>query len=135
MQTRRGEQVIRYRYANLQPPGPLVNLTVRDPISGNQLDLQPAIIDPAADRTVLPGKTISALGLIEDGHLHFQGFTSEVVELPVFLVELRLHDFAPVRLRAALGEHEPFILLGRDMLNHYRIVLDGPQQFLEIEPP
>jgi hypothetical protein len=97
--------------------------------------MQPALIDPAADRTVLPGKTIDALGLVEDGHLHFQGFTSEIVKLPVFLVELRLHDFPPVRLRVAFGEREPFILLGRDLLNVYRIVLDGPQQFLEIVLP
>lgn len=127
--------MIRYRYANLEPPGPLVNVGVRCPISGDQLDMQPAIIDPAADRTVLPGKTISALGLVEDGHLHFQGFTSEIVKLPVYLVELRLHDFPPVRLRAALGEHEPLILLGRDILNMFRIVLDGPQQSLEIDSP
>src|SRR5262245_6589618 len=101
-------QMIRYRYANLQPPAPLVNVCVRCPKSGNQLDMQPAIIDPAADRTVLPAKMISDLGLVEDGHLYFQGFASKIVQLPVYLVELRLHDFAPIRLRVALGENESF---------------------------
>ena len=42
--------MIRYRYVNLQPPAPFVHLSVRCPTRGNQLDTQPAIIDPAADR-------------------------------------------------------------------------------------
>ena len=48
----------------------------------------PAQVDSAADRTVLPGQVIQALGLVEDGRLHFQGFAGDVVELPVFLVEI-----------------------------------------------
>ena len=31
--------------------------------------------------------------------------------------------------------HEPFILLGRDVLNIYRIMLDGPLQVLEVHGP
>lgn len=125
--------MIRYRYvAHVQPPAPFVNISLRCQATRKQLDNQPALIDPAADRTVLPGPSVRALGLVEDGRLQFQGFASEIVELPIFLVEIQLHDFAPLLVRAALGEHEPYILLGRDVLNAYRILLDGPQQILEI---
>lgn len=50
--------MIRYRYANLEPPAPLVNISVRCPSSGNQADLQPAMLDPAADRTVCRRKSL-----------------------------------------------------------------------------
>jgi hypothetical protein len=131
-----GYNMIRYRYVDsVKPPAPFVSVSIRGLGNDVQLDGQPAIVDPAADRTVLPGSTVRTLGLVEDGRLRFQGFASEIVELPVFLVEIRLHDFPPLLIRAVLGEHEPYALLGRDLLNSYRIVLDGPRQLLEINPP
>jgi len=81
---------------------------------------------------VLPGQLIRELGLVEDGRLLFQGFAGNLIELPIFLVEVHIHDLPAVALRAALGEHEPHILLGRDILNLHRILLDGPQHALEI---
>src|SRR5207247_1404859 len=119
----------------LQPPAPFVNVSLRCRASGKKLDNQPALIDPAADRTILPGDIVRALGLVEDGRLSFQGFASEIVELPIFLVELQVHDFPAALTRAALGEQEPYVLLGRDILNLYRVLLDGPQLALEIGLP
>jgi hypothetical protein len=78
---------------------------------------------------------VEALGLVEDGRLLVQGFAGEVVELPVFLVEVQVHDLAGILVRALLGRHEPHLLLGRDVLNAHRIVLDGPQLMMEIERP
>lgn len=125
--------MIRYRYADqLQPPAPLVTVSVGCPATGKRIEGLPALVDPAADRTVFPGPIIETLGLVEDGRLLFQGFAGEVIELPVFLASIQIHDFTPVLIRSALGEREPFILLGRDVLNNYRILLDGPQRVLEI---
>jgi hypothetical protein len=125
--------VIRYRYAqHFNPPAPFVNVSVICPQTNRSAADIAAQIDSAADRTVLPGRVVRDLGLVEDGRLLFQGFAGDLVELPIYLVELHVHDLPPVALRAALGEHEPHILLGRDVLNLYRILLDGPQQALEI---
>lgn len=128
--------MIRYRYAHqLNPPAPFVNVTLKCPTTGTRAADLPAQLDSAADRTVLPGSVVEALGLVEDGRVLFQGFAGEVIELPVFLVEALVHDFRPLLIRAALGENEPHILLGRDVLNAHRILLDGPQLALEIERP
>lgn len=125
--------MIRYRYTTaLTPPAPVVNVTIVCPATGTRLEGQPAQIDTGADRSVLPGRAVAALGLVEDGRLRFQGFAGGVVELPIFLVDLRIQDLPAVTVRAVLGEHEPLILLGRDILNSLRLVLDGPPQILEI---
>ena len=92
----------------------------------------PAQLDPGADRTVLPSHVIAALNLVEDGTFFFQGFASQVIELPLYLVTVAIHDLPPVTITAVLGEMEPFVLLGRDVLNHFRVLLDGPQLALEI---
>jgi len=95
----------------------------------------PGQIDTAADRTVLPEPVVVALGLQEDGKVLIQSFGGAVVELPIYLVEFQVHDLPPLRLRAVLGKGEPHVLVGRDALNAYRVLLDGPQTALEIEPP
>ena len=126
--------MIRYRYArHLQPPAPFVHVTVACPATGGRLEDLPAQVDPGADRSVLPDAVVKALALVEDGKLLFQGFAGEVLELPVFLVEIGVHDLPAVAIRAALGEREPHILLGRDVLNAHRLVQDGPNLILEIE--
>jgi predicted aspartyl protease len=128
--------MIRYRYAaQLQPPAPFVNVTLRCHDTERQISNLPALLDTAADRTVLPRQLIEALGLVEDGRVLFQGFAGEVVELPIFLVEAQVHDLQPLLVRAALGEREPYILLGRDLLNRLWIQLDGPQGILDLDCP
>jgi predicted aspartyl protease len=128
--------MIRYRYAaQLTPPAPFVKVTVRCPTTGNQAPDLPAQIDTGADRTVVPGSVVQSLGLVEDGRSVFQGFAGEEIELPIYLVEMQVHDLPPVFTRVALGEKEAFIILGRDVLNAHRILLDGPQLALEIDRP
>jgi hypothetical protein len=50
----------------------------------------------------------------------------------MFLVAVSVHDLPPVEVRAILGERESYILLGRDVFDSHRIVLDGPRLSLEI---
>ncbi len=125
--------MIRYAYAKaFTPPAAFVNVAVRCPATGLQAVDLPAQVDTAADRTVLPEPVVKAMELVSDGRLAFQGFGSQVLELPTFLVEVRVHDLPPILVRAVLGEREPHVLLGRDVLNTLRILFDGPQQALEI---
>ncbi len=44
-------------------------------------------------------------------------------------------DFQPLLVRAVLGAAESHILLGRDVLNAYRVLLEGPQLSLEVDQP
>jgi hypothetical protein len=128
--------MIRYRYAQeMSPPAPFVNVTLRCPATRTQMVGLPAQIDIAADRTVLPERVVDELGLVEDGRALFQGFEGQVIELPVFLIEVQVRDFSLLLARAALGANERHILLGRDVLNAHRVLLNGPQLILEIERP
>ena len=128
--------MIRYRYSKqLTPPAPFVYVSVGCVATGALVSDLPAQIDTAADRTVLPKQLVATLGLAEDGRALFQGFVSEIVELPLYLVEIRIGDFRPLLVRAVLGAAESHILLGRDVLNAHRVVLEGPQLSLEIDQP
>ena len=50
----------------------------------------------------------------------------------VYAVLLGLHDLPTRPFKVAAHTEESWILLGRDVLNAYRVLLDGPQLALEI---
>jgi hypothetical protein len=128
--------MIRYNY-NRQtlPPAPFVHVTVRHPQTEVGVDDLPAQIDTAADFTVVPSTVISQLGLAQLDQVAIGGFGGHVTLAPTFLVGLVGRGFAPLMVRVLGGEDEPFVLLGRDVLNHYRIFLDGPSLILEMNEP
>ena len=127
--------MIRYRYTNIHPqfPAPLVHVSLRPPTGGG-IELQdlPAQIDTAADRTVIPAKTIRQLPLIPLDRLTIGGLGGTFVDLPSYLVTLEVRMLRPLTLEVVAIEDEPWVLLGRDVLNQFRVLLDGPQQDLGI---
>ena len=66
------------------------------------------------------------------GDIPLIGLGGRLVECPTYAVEVALRSLQAVFVKTAASDGEPYILLGRDVLNHYRIVLDGPKQTLEI---
>jgi predicted aspartyl protease len=126
----------RYRYTDqINPPAPYVNVCLGCPVRGVRLENLAALIDTGADRTVLPSRLVEELDLPYDGSLSLQGFAGEVVQLPVYLAEVGVHDMEPVVVRAVASKAEKWVLLGRDVLNCHRILLDGPNLAFEIERP
>jgi predicted aspartyl protease len=125
--------VIRYSYnQQVSPPAPFVHVTLRCHETGKEAANLPGQLDTAADRTVIPGHLVEALGLLRLDELPVSGFGGQVFLIPTYRVELALHDLEAVMVEVLAHPEEPFILLGRDVLNRYRIVLDGPRLALEI---
>jgi hypothetical protein len=126
--------MIRYRYnEQMSPPAPFVHVTLRCRETGKESADLPAQIDPAADRTAIPGMLVGQLGLVPLDELPVGGFGGQVLLLPTYRVELSLRSMQPVVIEVIAHPQEPVVLLGRDLLNRYRIVLDGPRLALEIE--
>jgi len=82
--------------------------------------------------TVLPAEVIEQMRLFRFDSIEVAGLGGIPKTAPTFLVQVALRGSEPLVVKAIGGFEEPFILLGRDVLNRHRIVLDGPQQFLEI---
>lgn len=124
---------IRYSYQQLvQPPAPFINVVLQHPASGEKIHSVPAQIDSGADRTVLPEKVVLALKLPQVGRIEVGAFGGAIHVLLSFAVLLGVHDLPLRRLEIIANAEEEWILLGRDVLNNHRIILDGPKQALEI---
>lgn len=126
--------MIRYTYSRqVVPPAPFIHVTLRCVDTGREIQRSPAQLDTAADRTVLPENLVEALGLVPLDELPIAGFGGQVLLLPTYRVQVCIHELPAVMIEAIAHAEEPFILLGRDVMNHFRVLLDGPQLFLEID--
>jgi hypothetical protein len=126
--------MIRYRYSGVvQPPAPFVNVTLRRVDGRGQLDQQPAQLDTGSDRTIIPPVVVETLSLVPLDRIQVAGFGGVVHEVTSYLLELGIHALPPRRVEVLAHNREPWVILGRDVLNQFRIVLDGPGLALEIE--
>jgi hypothetical protein len=125
--------VIRYQYlSQLHPPAPFVYLTVRNPADGTEQRDLAAQLDSAADRTLVPEALVESLDLPRIGTILIGGVGGVTHSMPSYLIEVKIHDLAPIPVEVVANPGESWVLLGRDVLNRYRIVLDGPQLTFEI---
>ena len=92
-----------------------------------------AQLDTAADRTLLPSSLVQALGLPKIGRIAVGGVGGTVQKMPTYPVLLAIHGLGERSIAVVADEEEPWVILGRDVLNAHRILLDGPKLALEID--
>lgn len=125
--------MVRYAYnRQVNPPAPFIYVRLRCPDTGKELDNLPAQVDTAADRTIVPRRWVDELEIYQLDVIPLEGYGGHISEIPTFVVQISIHDLLPLLVEIAGDPVEPYILLGRDVLNQFRFLLDGPGQFLEI---
>jgi len=115
-----------YDASRFNPPAPVAQVTLRNPATGTVVSNVVLLVDSGADITLLPRKAIVELGVgLATGPGYevagFDGTKSFVPAVNVDMVFLR---------RLFKGQYlvidEDQGILGRDVLNHIALLLDGP---------
>ena len=123
----------RFNYiSDLRPPAPFVHVTLRKPGGDLELANLPAQVDTGADRTVIPWRLVEALGLVQLDEIRIGSFGGLQQRFPSFAVQLEVRLLKPIVIEVLATEAEVWVLLGRDVLNRYPVLLDGPNLRLEI---
>ncbi len=126
--------MVRYNYnQQVFPPAPFVYVTVNRPDGPASGVLLPALLDTAADRSVIPYSVVSSLRLVQLDETPIVGFGGHVTTVPTYFVEVQIRHLTAREVEAVASPDEPYCLLGRDILNGLRISLDGPGLTMEIE--
>ena len=126
--------MIVYSYnRQITPSAPFVHITVERPDKGAAVADVPSQLDTAADITVVPASVVETLGLVQLGEVEIMGFGGHITTVPTFLVSLAIRQFEPIIVKVLVNPDEPCVLLGRDVLNQYRVLLDGPRLKLQID--
>lgn len=125
--------MIRYNYnRQVNPAAPFIHVHLSNPSSERELRDAPAQIDTGADFTVIPQNAVDELQLIPIREITVSGFGGLASAL-TYAVRATPRQSTSVMIEALASGGEPHILLGRDFLNHFRVVLDGPELVLELE--
>jgi hypothetical protein len=122
----------RYRYAAGNPPAPSVLLNLAHPVTGRRLADVPALADSGADQTVIPERLVEPLGLLRLDQEVVRGFDGTPQLLPTYLVLLQVRDLAPVEVEVIASPRVDNAVVGRDVLNRYRVMLDEPAMVMTI---
>jgi len=114
-----------YDTENFEPPAPVAHVTLRNPATGVLLSEVPMLIDTGADASLLPSNAVERIGIKpeEDTDFEVQVFDGEIKWLKLANLELYFLD------KKFSGEYllidRPIGILGRNILNNVRILLDG----------
>jgi hypothetical protein len=117
-----------YDAINYNPPAPVAYVTLRNSATGAVFSNVPMLIDSGADATLLPSQAIEELKIEIEKEPTFevQGFDGQIKQLKSVKLELYLLD------KKFVGEYllvdQPVGILGRNVLNNVRILLDGPNE-------
>ena len=117
-----------YEALHFDPPAPVVQVILRHLDSGATISDVQLLLDTGADITLLPRGAIEQLGVQPLDNLRYElmSFDGSKSFAPVVIVDLMFLNRV-FRGRYLLIEEERGIL-GRDILNHIAVLLDGPQQ-------
>jgi hypothetical protein len=75
---------------------------------------------------VVPLGLVGQLGLVPAWQVTAHGFAGGTHRLDVYQVRLDLPGIAPLLVSAIAHGDEKYVLIGRDVLNQFRVTFDGP---------
>jgi hypothetical protein len=117
-----------YDASHFDPPAPVVRVRLRNPQRGATVSDVLLLMDTGADITLLPRTAVEQLGvpLLAGQQYELMGFDGSKSFAPVVMLDLLFLRRA-FRGQYLLTEEDRGIM-GRDILNHMIVLLDGPRQ-------
>lgn len=116
---------------NFDPPAIVTSVTVAGVVHRRPRIEAPALIDTGADITAVPESFVERLKLYPIGRLQLED--ANAVKTPVFTYEAYLALMGePVKKVEVISTPYPFVILGRDWLQDYYVLLDGPNQQFQL---
>lgn len=117
-----------YDASHFEPPAPIAQVTLRNPHTGELATDVLLLVDTGADITLLPRLAVEQLGvpLLTNQRYELMGFDGSKSFAPVVMLDM-ISLTRAFRGQYLLIEEERGIL-GRDILNHVILLLNGPRQ-------
>ena len=124
-----------YDASHFNPPAPVARVTLRNPSSGVAISEVVLLVDSGADVTLLPRQAVEGLGIPAIGGQGYElaGFDGRKSFAPAAILDM-IFLKRIFRGQYLLVEDERGIL-GRDILNHIALLLDGPNRRWEERAP
>jgi len=123
---------IAYNYnRQIEPPAPLISVTVSCPEDADLFMSAPALLDTGADYSVITDTICKKLMLLPIGEVYVESFRGEGDVHQIYPVNFKIHEWRFTQIPVLVGT-EHYVILGRDILNHFDLRLNGIEQKFEL---
>jgi hypothetical protein len=124
---------MKYSYSQaFSPPAPVLSIEAFIPDEPQQRRVLDAKLDTAADISAIPSTLVDEFDLEAVSEIVVSGYDGKTELLRTYTVGLELPE-ARIRRIEAIAVPEPYVLLSRDVLNHFYISLKGPDLAFEMD--
>jgi len=117
-----------YDGTRFEPPAPVAIVTLRDPSSRRTVSDVMLLIDSGADVTLLPESAIRGLGTANGANEDFELMAFDGRRTMARSVNLDMLFLGRAFRGRFLLIAQEYGILGRDILNHVSLLLDGPEE-------
>jgi predicted aspartyl protease len=128
------DKIYTYPYSqDYHPSMPVVEISLSKPGNNEAKELLTALIDSGcSDGTLIPIDVLEEVGARHVGEARLRGILGNRRSVDVYLVSLRIGPNPVHAARAVAVPEGDEIILGRNVLNHLVITLNGPASVIEI---
>ena len=117
------------------PPAPLLTVSLAGAVHSRPRMEVPALNDTGSDITAVPANLVKKLRLYRLRRIRIEDVEAREVDGHTYAIQLAVGD-RPTREMEVILTRLPFAVLGRDWLQEYYLLLNGPEQnYLLSETP
>ena len=119
---------------NAQPPAPFIEFEVVSPQDSTQRHLAQGLLDTGAEVSVLPVEILTALQIPKASNMPVESWDGSSTLVTTYIVTLGIAD-AHLDSIEVVAASMPYAILGRDVLNHFILTLNGKDLVFELQDP
>jgi hypothetical protein len=91
-----------------------------------------ALIDSGADATMIPLRYLKQIGARKSGQRQMRAITGKSHEVDMYIVSLEMAGYLVGRLPVIADRQNEEMIVGRDVLNHFVVTLNGLASMVEV---
>ena len=111
---------------------PYLSVCIRDADLGLTSYTKDGLVDTGADTTIVPLEWLDQVEAAVEGHAVVHGLWGGVRSVNAYVVDVIVEGITFPGVVVIADETDDDVLLGRDVLNRMKIVLDGFKEQIEI---
>ncbi len=122
-----------YRYSrNYFPPAPTMDVSFITAAESLRVGPLPALVDSGADGTIVPISYLDEIHAPPTVEMVIRSQWGERHNVMLYLVDVQIGDLTLPGIEVVGDESSQEIILGRDVINRLRVMLNGPEETVEV---